>query len=295
LTARASGLRDPAKRFDMNDWKAQFESAESFSRGHVRCTSSGFVLKRERQKGRSAQEYRATSVAKQLLPMGIVPYDFVGCAGEFFISNRIPGRPLNIESEEEVIAAARLLGALHSAPLSDTTRRFLKEHGFHHYYRRSLQNRLFDEVDRIDRTFGGAPQLDTLSQTVKRLAARRAFKQTPVLGHGDYHRPNLLFHAGHVYPVDWVDFGLCHRFYELAHFRASVAEEHREAVTGAYARCCGLQADKIRTQLAEGEAVDAVIRAGGVARRISPDNEAELRQRFQEHVSRFWQAMRLIR
>jgi aminoglycoside phosphotransferase (APT) family kinase protein len=278
----------------MIDWQAQFEVAEPLAGGHVRRTSSGFVLKRERENGKSAQEYRATSLAKQLLPTGIVPYDIVGCAGEFFVANRLPGRLLNVDNEEEVVAAARHLGTMHNAPLSHATCRFLEERGFSHYYRESLQNRLFDEVGRIDRAFRGAAELGPLFQAVERLLAQWDSRQAPVLGHGDYQQPNLLFHAGRIYPVDWVDFGLCHRFYELAHFLAFVAEKDRAAVTAAYARCCGLDANQIATPLAEGEAIDAVVRAGGVARRISPDSEVELRPKFRAHMTRFWQAMEII-
>src|SRR5262249_37203 len=107
------------------------------------------------------------------------------------------------------------------------------------------------------------------------------FDDDIVLGHGDFQAGNLFVSADRVWPIDWNDFGLCDRAYEVEHFLASVSPSLAASARRQYIE----MTQKANFGPQHGIVGDGIIQAGSYARnKGNPDA-------FRKHVERAKQAM----
>ncbi|MBW2270848.1 MAG: aminoglycoside phosphotransferase family protein [Deltaproteobacteria bacterium] len=200
--------------------------------------------------------------------------------------------PDPLTTERHVQSAAEYLASIHQTEINQSLIDRLEEGRFHHYWKEYLLNRLRREVALSQR--GNLPG----EQTERFRAATEIVANVPlplhshVVGHGDPRAMNFVVGDGQEpCAVDWKDFGLSNRWYEIAHFVNSLEEGHRDAAIAAYRVRAGLT-DFAQWELAHayGVAVSSVIRVGTVARNARTENHKSSRS-FTRSVARLQRAI----
>lgn len=271
------------------DWLQEFENGSQLGDAppaRLRISSAGFILKKHAEDGKAFQEFMATALARMLLPADMVPFHYVGHAGNILITNPVEGRRFDRTSRDDVLVATRYLGRLHAVVLSNAAKEMLRQHGHCHYERICLSNRLRQEVIHVEKNFGTIAA-GKLREAVDKIADHVTGSRDIVLGHGDYQNKNILICPNTAHPVDWVDFGLCYRWYELAHFLATVDPAQHMDALALYRAVTGIDGTG---NLVVGRAVDAIIRAGSIARTPASDKAGAVR-RLDGHLETLHNAM----
>lgn len=238
------------------------------------------------------QEAQALVAARLLLDSRLrVPACF-GHLDQWIVIEEILSDKLEPENADQVCKAAEYLGCMHSTKLDDAVRMVLANNGHQHYYSGSLENRLREEVRHSEvaqDAHGESWNLPVLEEAVTKVIPRLSQCGDPVLGHGDFQKKNILIaEDGSVVPVDWRDFGICNRWYELAHFLRSVDPVTHEKALEIYSDRVGIDISEEDDSLRIGKIIDAIIRAGSKARTFdpAPERAASSRSRFIEHAER---------
>lgn len=263
------------------DYRQVFEKSDPLDGapyGQIRISPAGHVLKRHTEPGKAQQEFRASCLARTLLPAELRPYEYVDWDGDFFITNQVAGLPMVRTDGVAVRRAAEYLGRMHSAPVSRKSKVLLRRH----YVRKILAKRLKNEVGHVAQGFG-RQAAERMRAPVEKVAQRVKAHRDIVVGHGDFYAGNILVTASGIHPVDWVDFGLCLRAYEVAHFITSVEEDLRMTAMKIYsANASGLSAK----DFALGVSVSSIVRAGSYGRSAARGKGvcADLERRCNEHL-----------
>jgi thiamine kinase-like enzyme len=260
--------------------------------GSVLRSRNNLVVKKRPEVSKEIQETLATQLARLLLPQDLSPPPSWGCFDGYYVSEFLPYEKLNPASPEQARLAACYLASLHSVPVDSELRHTLSSRGYCHYYGPSLKNRLRDELKFARKAFGESDNaslrqaLDDLADLLNRIFGMLTTQENPVLGHGDFQASNLLVSEERVWPLDWADFGLCSRAYEVMHFVHSLSlSSVREEAIEEYECRSGIERSSFESH---GDAIDAVIRAGSKARHAllpGTDNQ-HLAMAFMEHVHR---------
>lgn len=260
-------------------------------KAYIMESDNQLIFKAEKSVGKATQEFKACQLARILLPKSLSPPVSWGHLEGTLIIEEQDGMPFCATNRDHMSLAIDFLSKLHSIEISDTAFQLLHTHGFDHYFGETLKNRLYDEVKYAQFAYGSIKRLrflvDKLVGGVNWLVEHFSLQADPVLGHGDFSTNNLLVLGGRLQPVDWIDFGLCERAYEIVHFMKSLDAEHRSDIIEQYYANVSA-AESQHDLLTKGMAIDTVIRAGLVARKIcigyasAMDNE--LLTRFRHHV-----------
>ncbi len=270
------------------NFQRSFEKAEplpGFPDKLVRVTKKNQVIKQHPTPQKARQEFLAACFARMLLPLEMRPYRRVKLRGKFFVTNRIPGTYMDKNDQAAVVWASCYLSKMHAIPVGYKERMLLKQH----YAGKALLKRLVQDIDYAVRAFGirkTRGMSDLVDEVLKRITVYRDI----VVSHGDFQVSNIIVTTSGVHPVDWVDFGLGLRSYEVAHFLATVPEElHQRAMEAYYANAPKLSAN----DLAIGRAVNAIIRVGSFGRVVESGAHPPsfFQNRFSECMSAFMQAM----
>jgi hypothetical protein len=156
------------------------------------------------------------------------------------------------------------LKAMHSIPTDGITT--------NHYHGGHLRHRLEQEQHYIRYLTADVgwcqPALDAVTRALSlgALSAIDLAAVPPVVGHGDFHKSNVLVAANRqIVPIDWVDFGLCDPRYEVAHFLDSLDFNDIEMVRITYNPRwpSGRTTDD---DLKLGGIINAIIELGSIAR-----------------------------
>jgi aminoglycoside phosphotransferase (APT) family kinase protein len=144
----------------------------------------------------------------------------------------------------------------------------LCDKGHSPYWHKAFTNRLRQEGLHAKEAFSSETGIvDTFSRCIERILAHEMPDRSDVVGHGDFQPQNLCFSDSEgVCAVDWHDFGLCNRWYEIAHFLYALPESHRSLAADAYQAASCVALPDWDVGLRYGQAVDHVIRAGNRAR-----------------------------
>ena len=156
---------------------------------------------------------------------------------------------------------------------------------FAHYFGEAMCHRLEQEVDYGQRAFGKTAQdlVQRLKTIVDGAIGKWKFEDA-VLGHGDFQACNLFIDGNRVWPIDWTDFGLCDRAYEVEHFVQSVSLGNADLARNEYRNVAELSSDASH----RGIVADGVIQAGSIARGVWSGtlNDPDAVSRFKTHVER---------
>jgi thiamine kinase-like enzyme len=144
-----------------------------------------------------------------------------------------------------------------------------------------MWNRLREEVHHARCAFADAPEVKKLDEIVGKAIRQWTFDDDIVLGHGDFQGGNLFVSPDRVWPIDWTDFGLCDRAYEVEHFLASVSPSLVDSATKQYVEMT--QRPNLARQ--RGIVADGIIQAGSHARTRGNLHD------FRRHVERAEQAL----
>lgn len=255
--------------------------------GRAVARRDGLVFKRAREPGKARQEFEATRLARLLLPASLeVPRSWGVVGDQLYVSEELPEK-CSWRDPRHVDSATDYLAELHRVEPGAELRGALIAAGFHHYHGETLRRRLAQELEHARRAFAAgrfAAELDVVSELVRAALDRWSFEEDAVLGHGDFQRSNLFVRSGKIVPIDWVDFGLCDRAYDLAHLLRSLPEERRARALARYVRATGVDPEALRLR---GQIVDSIVRAGAEARQAQgPDQD------FEERARRFSLAVR---
>jgi hypothetical protein len=271
-------------------------------------TDNGLRLKQRPEQSKAHQEYLATQLARMLLPRQLaVPvmwgWESGGLGvGDWFISDEIDPaefRKFDKNRTTDCIAGARYMAQMHKRVLQEKTRNELFVAGFCHYAADALGNRLEQEARFGREAFGSGGLAERLEAVVKTAVRRLPQWKQEVLGHGDFQASNLFVSDNDsiVLPIDWTDFGVCCRAYEVAHFLYSIAAENRPPALDTYIKDGGFSGSRDHLVMA-GEVLDAIIRAGSAARGVNADTPAErqvrAQDRFRDQVERAEEALRVV-
>jgi aminoglycoside phosphotransferase (APT) family kinase protein len=200
---------------------------------------------------------------------------------EYFVSQKVPYAKLEPNSQAHVTQAVSYLACLHAIDIRPI-RASLCASGFAHYVEDAMRNRLVEEISHARRTFDGLPDvIKLLEEVVQKALKKWKFADDIVLAHGDFQAGNLFISSDRIWPIDWTDFGLCDRAYEVEHFLASVSSSLAESARRQYlaaTRTANLDSQR-------GIVADGIIQAGSHARTNGSADE------FTRHVQRAAQAM----
>jgi aminoglycoside phosphotransferase (APT) family kinase protein len=236
----------------------------------VTSSWNGLILKRQREKGKAEQEYLATQLARLLLPAKLaVPHAWGVIGGIYYVSEKLE-ECFDHHNSEHIRRATDYLADLHAVSLDDAgLRAELLRCGFRHYMGKTLKYRLRQELKHVRRAFAGRGLDGPLLRYSELIAAtlkRWTFDDDVVLGHGDFASDNLIIQKNEVIPIDWIDFGLCDRAYEVMNFVQSIGEDYRENALSRYTAATGTSAREIHTR---GSVVRNIINAGSHARMVN--------------------------
>jgi len=200
-----------------------------------------------------------------------------------------------LTTEEHFRSAAEYLASLHRVDVSVSARGRLVDGGFCHYWGESLRNRLRQEIEFARRAHLPLEEVARFRDVADSVAALPVPPKSDVLGHGDPRIANFLLTSdGTACAIDWHDFGLSNRWYEVAHFIDSIEEGERAAAVIAYQSRSGLaNFREWESAFRYGAAVNYVIRAGFWARTASRENP-EAAQRFMLYVRRLSELARSL-
>jgi aminoglycoside/choline kinase family phosphotransferase len=164
--------------------------------------------------------------------------------------------------------AAEYLARIHRVEVSDEVVALLSDKGHSHYWREALSNRLREEGLHAKEAFRSETEsVDAFLRCIESVLADEVPDHGDVVGHGDFQSQNLCFtDSDGVCAVDWNDFGLCNRWYEIAHFLYALPEAHRPSAVDAYQAESRVALPNWNAGLRYGQAVDRIIRAGNRSR-----------------------------
>lgn len=206
----------------------------------------------------ASKEFQAQDCASTLLPSGLGPLRPVEVSGAFLVNRFVEGGSFDGCNREHVRAAAAHLGRIHQVKISPAMASWLRRRGQCHYEGCTLRNRLQEEVGRVRQAFG-EPSAALLAEKLPDVRGEA------VLGHGDYQGPNMVIGTDRIFLTDWGDFGLCHPWYEVAHFLWFVGETMENVALESYLRVRGC-VDDVEGCLETGRWIDCIVRAGSAAR-----------------------------
>ncbi len=281
------------------DFLRKQQSLKDISR-NILESSNQLIIKREKTTGKAAQEFEACRLARFLLPKDLSPPNSWGHFEGTFFAEKCEGTLLSPSDREHIGLAVDFLVKLHSLELSEEILKALISQGFDHYFGKTLKMRLRQEVEMSQLAFRETKSLGSLIKEVKEGVAwimeNFALDVDPVLGHGDFRVGNLLIIHGRLQPVDWVDFGICERAYEIVHLTAKLDDKERmPAFDKYYERVKATESSS--DLLKKGMAIDAVVRIGACAREVcngvtnAADNTTQ--SRFRRCVQRLLHARSL--
>jgi len=244
-------------------------------------SSNGLVWKKRRDASDARKELRATQLARLLLPDTLAPFSAWAVFEEYFVSQKVPYAKFEPANLCHVTKAVSYLARLHAMDI-EAIRKDLSASGFAHYVGEAMRNRLQEEVTHARSAYHDVPEVKKLEEIVRKAIEQWDFADDIVLGHGDFQAGNLFISPDRVWPIDWTDFGLCDRAYEVEHFLASVSSQGlAESARRQYIEMT--QTAHVTPQ--RGIVADGIIQAGSHARnKGNPDD-------FRKHVERAEQAM----
>lgn len=255
---------------------------------NTRRSSNGLFLKSQLEAGKAEQEVLATQLARLLLPAQIRVLPTWGVIGACFVSDFLNGTPIDRASKEHATSAATLLAQIHSVAV-DGSEQSLIDAGFCHYWGQALRERLVQEAEIARAAFGESGDASELEAVARFAVEKWSFEDDVVIGHGDFQSANLIYSEGAVVAVDWTDFGLCERAYDLFHFIDSLDESVREAALTRYGETHPVSSEKELQK--RGLIIDRVIRAGSVARVADDPPKMDQRELFSGYVAAATAAM----
>jgi len=267
---------------------------------HILESDNQLIFKRQKRSGEAAQEFEASQLARFLLPKDLSP----PCAWGYFkgtlITEKQIGTPFSMSNREQIGLAIDFLVKLHSTKISDELFQVLVNQGFDHYFGQTLKRRLYQEVQLSQLAFGKIKHMKSLIKELREgvtwILENFSLEVDPVLGHGDFQSNNLLVIDGRLQPLDWIDFGLCERAYEIVHLTSKLGEEDKNtAFKQYYEKVQAVESEN--DLLRKGMAIDAVVQAGACARKVcngmADATDSRLQFRFRRRVQRLLYARSL--
>lgn len=254
----------------------------------IRVTSNELIVKKEKEKGKSVQEFYALQTARILLPKILKLPESWGVVDDSLVSKYYKCSKINLKSKDDAFRAVDYLIKLHNIEISERLKKELTKNGYCHYYGKNLKFRLKYEYRKSLLAFGKFSELSLFLVKLKEIVdylCNTTNKEEPVLGHGDFQACNILIWDNKVIPIDWTDFGLCDRAYEAHHYVYSLKKDFRDEIYEYYLN----KTNWDRKKLDIGIGIDAVIRAGNRARHILADNAGNIEKsidKFREQVER---------
>ncbi len=249
---------------------------------NTRLSSNGLFLKSQLETGKAQQEVLATQLARLLLPPEVRVLPTWGVVGAYFVSDFLNGTPIDTTSKEQATSAAALLAEIHSVAVDDSEQ-CLIDAGFCHYWGQALRDRLVQEAEIARAVFGECGHASELEAIARSAVEKWSFEDDVVIGHGDFQAANLICSEGAVIAVDWTDFGLCERAYDLFHFIDSLDESVREAALERYCETHPVSSEKELQR--RGRIIDRIIRAGSVARVADDPPRSDQQELFSGYVT----------
>jgi thiamine kinase-like enzyme len=255
---------------------------------HIRKTTGGLLFKKERSENKAMQEYLATKTARSVLPNSLRIPKVWGVYKDCLVSTYYTNGQFSKDSKKEVYQAADYLIKMHETKVSNELRDKLIESSNCHYWGESLKSRLKQElyfsIRAFRKTLSIQAYLIILEAIVEScLEIENSF---PVLGHGDFHAKNLLYFENTIIPVDWVDFGVCDRSYEVHHFVNSISKHLRDEIYLYYTAKTKTPKDALN----RGIGIDAIIQAGNRARLVifgeKNASDEEIQAQFVSQIKR---------
>jgi hypothetical protein len=170
--------------------------------------------------------------------------------------------------------AAEYLARLHGDEIPEEVVALLCDKGHAHYWHSALVNRLRQEGAYAKEAFSSETGVvDAFARCIESIATLELPDHSDVVGHGDFQFKNLCFSDSNgICAVDWHDFGLCNRWYEIGHLLYTLPESHGSVVADAYQAVSSVALTDWNAGLRYGKAVDRIIRAGNEARRSTAEN-----------------------
>ena len=259
-------------------------------------SANGLVWKkRQAEPDKAQQEFLATELARLLLPKPLAPPSNWGVVDGYFVSEKLcvpEFEMFNKKDPRHVARAARYLADLHNVATdmigTIPTNKFPKT-----YFGEEMRKRLKQEVGFAKRGFDQNEDekatVNVLETIVQKVTEWR-FDTDPELGHGDFQAKNLFVDCNRAWPIDWTDFGLCDRAYEVAHYLHSVSDDLAEMALNEYSKkTTWTVGERLR-----GIVADGIIRAGSRARPVAEGHTKDRAMdfaKFKCHVERADRAM----
>jgi thiamine kinase-like enzyme len=286
------------KQLDFRFFARDVEFRADSKTSRIGYTKNGLVFKERPEPGKAKQEFLATQLARLLLPQSMAPIPTWGVVGNYFVSDHAGPNNFQPANAEHAKRGAKYLADLHSIQVSKERADAMYSNGFAHYFGEALRNRLIDEFCKARLAYSSVQSLegaiDDLRQVVEEVQAWD-LNGNPVLGHGDFQAANLKLINGRIVPLDWTDFGLCNRAYEVMHYVSSLNQNVRKGALEVYKQETGNEITEIERR---GNVLDAIIRAGSKARHVCDlgysAQDQTLQLKFSEHVRRAKENISLI-
>lgn len=172
------------------------------------------VIKIAEDSKRARREFCNQKKAYELLykKKGLKVAEVIAVRSCCIVSEYIDGKPRKILSHRELQEALRYIHVLHSFDYRSIS--CLKNH----YYGEKLVRRLKDENGFFTNAINKDRRFLALKNSfnkILKLALRYALHDEPVVGHGDFQAKNIIVTETGIAPIDWIDFGILLRWYEV--------------------------------------------------------------------------------
>ncbi len=244
---------------------------EMFARGSncIFQSSNNLIWKQFGKAEQANQEFLATQLARILLAEKIRPPMAWGVIDNYFISETFTCPQFDRTSPEHIKAATDYLVELHRAEILEPLRRELIAMGYSFNYGKQFRSRLYKITERVKYALNQKKETLTLGKRFDLITSNVlrewSFEANCVLGHGDFQGANLFVSPERVWAIDWVDFGLCDRAYELAHFYDCIPAKKAALVLSLYGEKTGQNVDIL---LQRGSVLDGIIRMGSLCQKL---------------------------
>ena len=195
---------------------------------HLKISENNLLFKEEREQHKSAKEYLATKYARFLLPENLRVPEIWGVFSNCFVLKYYNNaNQLNKNSKEEIYKAVNYLIEMHYIRFTNELKDILIKNHYCHYYGEPLKNRLSQELEFSTKAFDQIECMKKYLGLMEQIIniCLKTMNTHPVLGHGDFQAKNILLVENNILPIDWVDFGVCERSYEIHHFINSLNPE----------------------------------------------------------------------
>jgi hypothetical protein len=178
----------------------------------VKYEGNVYILKSDTDPVENYREVKALQLAQKMLrPSGIRTPELYSFGAKGLLIENIEGQP-NPQDPISISLAVQSLLRLHHTPLSN--RKKLPNH----YYSDNLIRRVHYEkswlIKTIPLVIDKVPELGDMMPLIEGIP-NFGFDQEPVVGHGDFQPKNLICSKDTIVPIDWKDFGLATRWYDL--------------------------------------------------------------------------------